>query len=245
MSKVYLVGAGPGDPELLTLRAARLLASADVVAYDELVSEEILAMAGRAERIPVGRRASGVRYHDDRIHPLVIERARAGQRVVRLKGGDPFVFGRGGEEAAALAEHGLSFEIVPGISAALGAAASTGIPLTHREVATSVTFATAHRVDDQGLEDVPAHGTVVIYMGLSRIAETAARLVAGGRPPSTPVALIERATTPAERVVEGTLATIGNLARAARIEPPAIAIVGEVVRHRVVDRTAARAVVGG
>ncbi len=231
--KVHLVGAGPGDPDLLTVRAFRLISAADVLAYDELVSDEILDLAPDAERIPVGRRANGVRYHDDRIHPLVIERARAGKRVVRAKGGDPFIFGRGGEEAAALTEHGIAFEIVPGVSAALGAAASTGIPLTHRDVSSSVTFATAHRLDDQGIEDVAPNSTVVIYMGLARLEETAARLVACGRSPSTPVAVVERATTPEERVVVGTLATIAALARAAKIEPPAIAIVGEVVEHRI------------
>jgi uroporphyrin-III C-methyltransferase len=233
MTPVYLVGAGPGDPDLLTVRAHRVICAAEVLAYDELVDDAILELAPHAERIPVGRRAAGVRYHDERIHPVVIERARAGKRVVRVKGGDPLIFGRGGEEAAALLEARIPFAIVPGISAALGAAASTGIPLTHRDVAASVTFATAHRLDDQGIGDIPADGTIVIYMGLSRLGETAARIVACGRPPSTPVAVIERATTPDERVVVGTLATIAGIARAARIEPPAIAIVGEVVSHRV------------
>lgn len=231
--KVHLLGAGPGDPELLTVRADRLLRAADVVAYDELVPEAILALAPSAERIPVGRRGGGVRYHDARIHPLVIERAVVGKRVVRVKCGDPLIFGRGGEEAEALAEHGIEFEIVPGISAAMGAAASFAIPLTHRDVSSSVTFVTAHRVDDQGIDDVPAHGTLVLYMGLARIEETAARLVACGRPPSTPVAVIERATTPDQRIVEGTLATITDLVREAAIVAPAIAIIGEVVERRV------------
>src|SRR5271165_5295135 len=143
--KVWLVGAGPGDPELLTVRAHRLLASARVVAYDELVAPEILAIApDDAERIPVGRRAKGCRHHEARIHPLVIERALEGKDVVRLKGGDPFVFGRGGEEAEELAAARIPFDVVPGISAALGAAASAHIPLTHREASQSVTFATAH-----------------------------------------------------------------------------------------------------
>ncbi len=230
---VYLVGAGPGDPDLLTVRGARVISAADVLAYDELVSDEILDLAPDAERVPVGRRAGGVRHHDERIHPLVIQRARAGKRVVRVKCGDPFIFGRGGEEAAALTEAGIAFEIIPGISAALGAAASMGVPLTHRDVASSVTFATAHRIDDQGMDNVPAHGTVVIYMGLARLEETCARLIACGREPSTPVAIVEGATTRRERVVVGTIATIGPLARAARIKAPAIAIVGEVVRHRV------------
>lgn len=230
--KVHLIGAGPGDPELLTVRAARLLREAEVLAYDELVPEAILALAPYAERIAVGRRGGGVRHHDARIHPAVIERALDGKRVVRVKCGDPLIFGRGGEEAEALVEHGLEFEIVPGISAAMGAAASFAIPLTHRDVSSSVTFVTAHRVDDQGIDDVPAHGTLVLYMGLARLEETAARLVACGRSPSTPVAVIERATTPDERIVEGTLATIAGLVHAAAIEAPAIAIIGEVVEHR-------------
>jgi len=239
--KVFLVGAGPGDPELLTVRAARLLLEAPVVAYDELVSEEILDLVPHtAERIAVGRRANGCRHHDEKIHPLVIERAREGFDVVRLKGGDPFVFGRGGEEAEELANAGIPFEIVPGISAALGAAASTGIPLTHRDVASSVTFATAHAATSDGdpklALNVPLTGTVVLYMGLSRIAETARALVAAGRPPSTPVAVVASATLPNQRLVVATLATIADAVAAARLEPPAIAIVGEVVAREVSSR---------
>jgi uroporphyrin-III C-methyltransferase len=235
--KVWLVGAGPGDPELLTVRAARLLATAVVVAYDELVSASILALVPKgAERIPVGRRAKGCRHHEARIHPLVLVRALEGKDVVRLKGGDPFVFGRGGEEAEELAAARIPFEVVPGISAALGAAATSGIPLTHRSCASSVTLATAHAARD-GEADlglvVPEQGTIVFYMGLTRIDAACASLIAGGRPPETPAAVVSRATLPEERSVVGTLANIGLLVREAALEAPALLIVGEVVDRRV------------
>ncbi len=240
---VWLVGAGPGDPELLTVKAVRVLREAEVVAYDELVSDEILACAPpQAERIPVGRRAGGCKHHDERIHPLVIARAKQGRVVVRLKGGDPFVFGRGGEEAEALAEAGIACEVVPGISAALGAAASARIPLTHREASASVTFATAHRARDEAgdlARAVPPTGTVVLYMALGRLEATMRALVASGRAPDTPVAIVAAATTPRERVVTGTVATIAAIAERARIEAPAIAIVGDVV-GRAVDQPVRR-----
>jgi uroporphyrin-III C-methyltransferase/precorrin-2 dehydrogenase/sirohydrochlorin ferrochelatase len=237
--KVWLVGAGPGDPELLTVRAARLLASAPVVAYDELVSPAILALArADAERIAVGRRAQGCRHHEARIHPLVVVRALEGKDVVRLKGGDPLIFGRGGEEAEELAAARVPFEIVPGISAALGAAARTGIPLTHRDCASSLTLATAHAAhdDEVGLGDnVPREGTIVFYMGLQRLAATCVVLVSGGRAPGTPSAVISRATLPDERVIVGTLADIAARAEEAGLEAPALLIVGEVVARRVVS----------
>ncbi|HEY8080254.1 MAG TPA: uroporphyrinogen-III C-methyltransferase [Labilithrix sp.] len=235
--RVWLVGAGPGDPELLTLRAHRILASARVVAYDELVSPEILALApADAERIPVGRR-KGSCPDAPAIHPVVLERALAGKDVVRLKGGDPMVFGRGGEEAEQLAALRIPFEIVPGVSAALGAAASSGIPLTHREASSSVTFATAHLrhdADPRGLADrVPREGTIVFYMGLSTLRETAAALVANGRAPETPAAVIAHATLPTERIVVADLATIADAA--ADLPAPALVVVGDVVAHRVVS----------
>jgi uroporphyrin-III C-methyltransferase len=234
--KVWLVGAGPGNPDLLTVRAHRLLASARVVAYDELVSPEVLAIApASAERIPVGRRASGCRHHEARIHPAIVERALEGHDVVRLKGGDPFVFGRGGEEAEELAAARVPFEVVPGISAALGAAASTHIPLTYREAASSVTFATAHAargVPDLGASVSPG-GTLVFYMGLARLAETCGGLVACGRSPETPAAVVSRATLPGETLVVGTLADIADRAAEAALEAPALLIVGEVVARRV------------
>jgi uroporphyrin-III C-methyltransferase len=237
--KVWLVGAGPGDPELLTVRAHRLLASAAVVAYDELVPAGVLAIApASAERIPVGRRAGGCRHHEARIHPLIVERALEGKDVVRLKGGDPFVFGRGGEEAEELAAARIPFEVVPGISAALGAAAAAGIPLTHRECAAGVTLVTAHaaRAGEGELDllaSVPREGTLVFYMGLGRLEETCAALVVGGRSPETPAAVMSRATLPGARLVVGTIATIAARARESNLEAPALLVVGEVVTRRV------------
>ncbi|HSY23277.1 MAG TPA: uroporphyrinogen-III C-methyltransferase [Polyangiaceae bacterium] len=234
--KVWLVGAGPGDPDLMTVRARRLLESAAVVAYDELVSAAILALAPEgAERIPVGRRAQGRRYHDARIHPVVIERALAGLDVVRLKGGDPLIFGRGGEEAEELLAAGIAFEIVPGISAALGAAAAAGLPLTHRDVASSVTFATAHAAD--GDEDFAANvtkeGTLVFYMALARVDATCDAVMAAGRAPETPAAVLSRATLPDAMTVVGTLRTIAERAREAGVQAPALLVVGAVVERRV------------
>jgi len=237
--KVWLVGVGPGKADLLTVRAARVLAEADVVAYDELVSAEVLALAPKhAEMIPVGRRAQGCRHHEARIHPQVVLRALEGKTVVRLKGGDPYVFGRGGEEAEELACARVPFEVVPGISAALGAAASTHIPLTHREASSLVTFATAHAAKDD--EDsallaarLPRSGTLVLYMDLGRLEETCAALVAAGRAETTPAAVISRATLPDERTVTGTLADVAARAREAALPAPALLIVGEVVARRV------------
>jgi uroporphyrin-III C-methyltransferase / precorrin-2 dehydrogenase / sirohydrochlorin ferrochelatase len=236
--KVWLVGAGPGDPELLTVKAHRLLTGAAIVAYDELVSAPVLALISpAAERIPVGRRASGLRYHDARIHPLVVQRALEGHDVIRLKGGDPFVFGRGGEEAEELAAARVPFEVVPGISAALGAAATANIPLTHRDCASSVTLATAHAATGAAslATNVTADGTLVFYMGLARMEETCAGLLAGGRPPTTPAAVVSRATLPGARVVVGTLHDIATRVQQATLEGPALLIVGDVVAHRVVS----------
>jgi uroporphyrin-III C-methyltransferase / precorrin-2 dehydrogenase / sirohydrochlorin ferrochelatase len=236
--KVWLVGAGPGDPELLTVRAHRLITQARVVAFDELVSPAVLALIpADAERIPVGRRAGGCRHHEARIHPLIVVRALDGHEVVRLKGGDPLVFGRGGEEAEELEAARVPFEVVPGISAALGAAAGAGIPLTHRECASSVTLATAHARSDEGetlpAGAMPAEGTLVFYMGLGRIEATCSALIAAGRAADTPAAAVSRATLPDQRVVVGTLADVADRVRAAKLEAPALLIVGQVVAHRV------------
>lgn len=236
--KVWLVGAGPGDPELLTVKAERLLRGADVIAYDELVTREILALAPKdAERIAVGRRAGGCRHHEARIHPLVVVRALEGREVVRLKGGDPLIFGRGGEEADELAAANVPFEIVPGVTAALAAAATANIPLTHREVASSVTFATAHASSEDTGEDlaarIPKHGTVVLYMGLGRVEETLSALVRAGRSPSTPAAVVSRAGLPGSRTVKGTLANLASLVALARLEAPAVILVGPVVASAV------------
>ena len=235
---VHLVGAGPGDPGLLTVRARELLEIADVVAHDALVPPPILALAGpSAELLAVGRR-HGAGATPYRLHPEVLARARAGKRVVRLKAGDPLVFGRGGEEAEELAEAGIPFEIVPGVSAALGAAACAGIPLTHRLHASAVTFATGHEAEcgeSAGACRPGASrrdGTLVLFMASRNLAANLRRLVAEGRSPETPAALIAAATTPAQKIVVGTLATLAQ--KAADVDPaaPALVIVGEVVRVR-------------
>lgn len=248
---VYLVGAGPGDPELLTVRAHRLLRTASVVAHDELVAPAILDLAApEADVFSVGRRAApaskkNCQLANAKIHPAVVARALAGRDVVRLKGGDPFVFGRGGEEAEALAEAGIPFEIVPGISAALGAAASTGLPLTYRSTSTSVTLATAHAATEDGdralFDAIPASGTVVFYMGLARLEATLAAVVARGRAAETPAAVISHATLPTERIVIGTLADLAARVRAADLPAPALVVIGEAVAHRVTPSSRARA----
>jgi uroporphyrin-III C-methyltransferase/precorrin-2 dehydrogenase/sirohydrochlorin ferrochelatase len=240
LGEVYLIGAGPGDPDLLTLRALQLLQQADVVLYDRLVSDAVLARARRdAQRIFVGKEAGDPQNAQAQIHELMIKYARAGLRVARLKGGDPFIFGRGGEEIEALAANGIAYVVVPGITAALGAAASAGIPLTHRRLAQSVTFAAGHALDDDALDwDAlarPNH-TAVFYMGVTHLPKIVARLRASGAAADHPAALIERATLPEERVISGTLATLEALAREAKIAAPALLIVGEVAAFARVRR---------
>jgi uroporphyrin-III C-methyltransferase / precorrin-2 dehydrogenase / sirohydrochlorin ferrochelatase len=231
LGEVYLIGAGPGDPDLLTLRALQLLQQADVILYDRLVSDAVLQRARRdAQRIFVGKEA-GERGLQARIHELLVSLAREGKRVARLKGGDPFIFGRGGEEIEVLNAHGIPFTVVPGITAALGAAAASRVPLTHRRLAQSVTFVTGH-VSDGALPDWrffanPAH-TVVFYMGVAQLSAITARLRAAGAQGEHPVALIEQATLPGQRVLRGTLADIGALASAHKVAPPALLIVGAV-----------------
>jgi uroporphyrin-III C-methyltransferase/precorrin-2 dehydrogenase/sirohydrochlorin ferrochelatase len=232
VGEVYLIGAGPGDPDLLTLRALQLLQQADVVLYDRLVSDAVLALARRdAQRIFVGKEAGDPHNAQARIHELMLHHARAGLRVARLKGGDPFIFGRGGEEIEVLAANDIAYVIVPGITAALGAAASAGVPLTHRRLAHSVTFAAGHALDDEALDwdsfARPNH-TVVFYMGVAHLSRIIARLRACGAAADHPAAIIERATLPGERVVGGTLATLEALAGAAAIAAPALLIVGKV-----------------
>jgi uroporphyrin-III C-methyltransferase/precorrin-2 dehydrogenase/sirohydrochlorin ferrochelatase len=233
---VAIVGAGPGDPDLLTLRALRLLQEADVIVHDRLVGPGILDLARRdAERIHVGKARGNHSLSQAGINALLAERARAGQRVVRLKGGDPFVFGRGGEEVEHLRREGIAVEVVPGITAATGCAAAAGLPLTHRDVAQSLTLVTAHGRDGEPQLDWQAlagrNQTLVIYMGVAVAERIAARLIEHGRTASTPVAIIENGTLPTQRVVTGTLRDLGALVSGRGIEGPAAIVVGEVVRH--------------
>ena len=231
---VYLVGAGPGDPELLTLRGARLIAAADAVVFDNLVSPAIvdLAPAG-AERHYVGKKAADHTLPQEEINALLVRLARAGKRVVRLKGGDPFIFGRGGEEMEALIDAGITVEVVPGVTAAAGIAAYAGIPLTHRDHARSVVFTTGFLKDGALDLDWPMLArpgqTLVIYMGVSRLAEICRQLIAHGLSATTPAAVIERGTTQAQRQVVADLATLPERVAEADIRPPALTVVGGVV----------------
>jgi uroporphyrin-III C-methyltransferase len=229
---VWLVGAGPGDPELITLRGLACLRSADVVVHDRLVPRVLLdAAPARARRIDVGKAPGAQPWSQRRINALLVAEARRGRTVVRLKGGDPFVFGRGGEECEALAEAGIPFRIVPGVTSAVAAPAFAGIPLTHRERSSSFTVVTGHAAggdpDDLDWAALARAGTLVVLMGLERIAEIAAALVEQGRPPRTPVAVIAQGTTAGQIVVRGTLADIAGRARG--LASPATIVVGEVV----------------
>ncbi|HOV96019.1 MAG TPA: siroheme synthase CysG [Thermomonas sp.] len=231
---VALVGAGPGDPGLLTLRALRVLNEADVILHDRLVSADVLALARRdAERIEVGKRIGG--NHDAtqaRIHALMIELATAGKRVVRLKGGDPFVFGRGGEELQALRAHGIDYEVVPGITAAVACAAYAGIPLTHREHAQSLRILTVQSKSGTAEHDWAAlaqpQQTLAFYMGVGGLAHLRERLIAHGRAASTPFAIIENGSRSTQRVITGQLDALPDLAAAHAVQAPALLIVGEV-----------------
>jgi len=231
LGECYLIGAGPGDPDLLTLRALQLLQQADVILYDRLVPQAVLERARRdAERIFVGKQA-GNHTSQDRINALLVERAQRGQRVARLKGGDPFIFGRGGEEIEVLAAHGIPYIVVPGITAALGAAAAANMPLTHRKLAQSLTFVTGHVLDDESLDWrslAGAHQTVVFYMGMGHLPQIVAKLRAAGAPAEHPAVVIERATLPGQRTLRGTLQTIADITIAAGVKPPALLVIGEV-----------------
>lgn len=234
--RVTLVGAGPGDPGLLTLKALRALNEADVILHDRLVSDAVLSMARRdAERISVGKRpGEDHEATQARIHRLMVAHACAGRHVVRLKGGDPFIFGRGGEELAYLRAHGVHYDVVPGITAALACAAHAGIPLTHRDSAQSVTLTTAHvRENGQGQDWAGlARGrqTLAIYMGVGQLVELCRLLIVHGRPADTPAALIENGSRPGQRALHGTLETLAAQAQAHNIAAPALLIIGEVAR---------------
>jgi uroporphyrin-III C-methyltransferase/precorrin-2 dehydrogenase/sirohydrochlorin ferrochelatase len=231
--EVTLVGAGPGDPELLTLKALRALQDADLILHDRLVPQSILDLARRdAARISVGKAAGSVGSTQAQINSLLIEHAQQGKRVVRLKGGDPFIFGRGGEELEALAQAGINFSVVPGVTAAAGCAAYAGIPLTHRNHAHSVTFVAAHTGDgrEPDWRALATPGmTAVFYMGLARVQRIAEKLMEHGAAPSLPAAIVAQGTLQNQRVIAATLATIGDASSRANLESPALLIVGEVV----------------
>jgi uroporphyrin-III C-methyltransferase len=234
--KVYIVGAGPGDFELLTLKALRVLREADVILYDELVGEEIKSFLKTldAELVDVGKRIGKHKKKQEEINELMVKLAKEGKTVVRLKGGDPFVFGRGGEEAEYLAENGIPFEVIPGITSAVAVPAYAGIPITHRKFDPAVVFITGReakeRLNWKALAELNA--TIVILMGVTNLEKNVRNLIDNGKDPKTPVAIIENGCTPQQRVVVSTLENIVEIAKKENIRPPAIVVVGDVVRIR-------------
>ncbi|MDR1162847.1 MAG: uroporphyrinogen-III C-methyltransferase [Candidatus Accumulibacter sp.] len=233
--RVDLVGAGPGDPDLVTLKAARLIQSAEVVVYDNLVGDAILDLIPpKVERIYVGKSAGNHTLPQEEICALLVEKAKEGKRVVRLKGGDPFVFGRGGEEIDVLIDAGIPVGIVPGVTAALGAAASFGFPLTHRDYAQSCVFVTGHLKDDSVDLNWPmlaqARQTVVIYMGIIGVEIVSARLQEAGLPGDTPAALVYRATCPDEKLFPATVATLPKVVQEEAVKSPTLIVIGQVLK---------------
>jgi uroporphyrin-III C-methyltransferase/precorrin-2 dehydrogenase/sirohydrochlorin ferrochelatase len=235
VGEVYLVGGGPGDPDLLTFRALRLMQQADVIVHDRLVSKQVLDLCRRdAERIYVGKERDNHALPQDEINMLLVKLAKEGKRVCRLKGGDPFIFGRGGEEIETLAAEGVTFQVVPGITAAIGMSSYAGIPLTHRDYSQSVTFVTGHLKDGSMNLNWSAlaqpNQTVVFYMGLKGLSVICDNLIKHGRSPDTPMALVQQATTPRQKEFIGTLGTMTKVIAKEEIKPPTLIVVGEVVQ---------------
>lgn len=234
--KVSIVGAGPGDPKLITLKAVEALKSADIVLYDRLVSKKIIAMIPkRAKKVYVGREVGDDYRHQETTNDLMVKYAKEKRKVVRLKGGDPFIFGRGGEEAEFLRGQGVDYDIIPGITSGIGSAEYSGIPLTHRDYASSVVFVTGHEDAKKSRGTVNwkrmarSVDTIVIMMGLSRLEEISKNLIGGGLARNTPVAVIQNGTTSEHRMIKGDLSNIAKKAKAAKIRPPSIIIIGKVV----------------
>jgi uroporphyrinogen III methyltransferase/synthase len=230
--KVYLVGAGPGDPELITVKGLKLIQQADAIVYDFLIDQRLLSFARKgAELICAGKSSSHHSMKQEEINQLLAEKAKEHSVVVRLKNGDPYVFGRGAEEAASLAEQNIPFEVVSGVSSAVAVPASAGVPLTHRDYASSVAIITGHRRDDEELK-IPNADTLVFLMPVANLERIAEKLLEQGRSPETPCALIEKGTLPGQKVVQGNLANIFNDSKAQDIKAPAVFVVGEVVNLR-------------
>ena len=234
--KVFLVGAGPGDPGLITLRAVELIKKADVVLYDRLVSKKIISMIPKkAKSFYVGRAVGDDYKHQDDTNELMVKYAKMKRRIVRLKGGDPIIFGRGGEEAEYLKKHKIQFEIIPGITSGIGSATYAGIPLTHRKFASSVVFVTGHEDSEKKKEDVrwkklaKSTDTIVIMMGLARISKICKHLSEGGLEKNTPVAVIQDGTTSKQKMITGTISNIAQKVKQSKIKPPSIIIIGKVV----------------